>query len=245
VSRAPRAVLFDFGGTLYDYDTLLPGDRESLFFLAGLCGIDAEEDIVYRAYRTVLRRVFREFLPRPFYRHVDMFREAAAGMVRELGGEPDAAALERYRERQWQLHRRDFRLREGVVETLEEIRRRGLGLGVVSNIDADQLLNLRELAGLDRHFDWLLSSEEAGSCKPDARIFSEALRRAGCAPDEALFVGDSVPQDIAGANRAGLHSVLIWHRGDREPPSDADGPRHVIRRIPDLLEILDVVDVVE
>jgi putative hydrolase of the HAD superfamily len=232
-------VLFDFGGTLYDYDTLLPGDRESLLFLAGLCGIDADEELVYRVYRAALRRVFREFLPRPFYRHVDMFREAAAGMVRDLGGEPTEADLGRYRERQWELHRRDFRLREGVVETLGEIRRRGLALGVVSNIDADQLEHLSDLAGLERHFDWLLSSEEAGSCKPDARIFAEALRRAGCAPDQALFVGDSLPQDVAGANRAGLRSVLIWHRHDREPPSNANGPRHVIRRIPDLLDLLE------
>jgi len=239
VSRAARAVLFDFGGTLYDYDTLLPGDRESLLFLAGLCGIDADEDLVHRAYRAALRRAFRDFLPRPFYRHVDMFRQAAAGMVRDLGGEPGEADLARYREKQWELHRRDFRLREGVVETLGEIRRRGLGLGVVSNIDADQLEHMKELAALGRHVDWLLSSEEAGSCKPDARIFAEALRRAGCAPDEALFVGDSLPQDVAGANRAGLRSVLIWNREDREPPSDAHRPQHVIRRIPDLLDLLE------
>jgi putative hydrolase of the HAD superfamily len=242
VSRAPRAVLFDFGGTLYDYAALLPGDRESLFYLAELCGVATDEEAAYRAYRTVLRRVFREFLPKPFYRHVDMFGEAAAGMVRELGGEAGEDDLRRYRERQWALHRRDFRLREGVVETLAGIRDRGLRLGIVSNIDADQLEHLGELAGLDRYFDWLLSSEEAGSCKPDERIFAEALRRVGCAPDEALFVGDSLPQDIAGANRAGLRSVLIWHREDRELPPDTHRPHHVIRRIPDLLELIDEPD---
>lgn len=234
-----KAALFDFGGTLYDYETLGAGDRESLVFLARQCGIEADGDAVYRAYHSALRRVFRDYLPRPFYRHVDMFREAATGMVRELGGKVTAAELARYREKQRELVDRDFRLREGVVETLAELRRLGLRLGVVSNIDADQLEHLGTLARLRDHFDWLLSSDEAGSCKPDPAIFAEALRRAGCQPDEALFIGDSLPQDIAGANRAGLRSVLLWHRAERPPPADGVQPRHVISRIADLLEILD------
>lgn len=238
-AKPARAVLFDFGGTLYDYDTLAPGDRESLLLLAELAGAKADAETVQRAYRAALRQTFRDYLTRSFYLHREMFRDAAMRMLRELGREPDPEHLDRYREAQWKLHQRDFQLREGVRETLTELRRRGLGLGVVSNIDSEQLSHLGGIAELDRYFDWLLSSEEAGSCKPDGRIFAEALRRAGCEPQEALFVGDSLPQDIAGANRAGLRSVLIWHGGDRQPPSDGERPRHVIRRIPDLLGLLD------
>ena len=64
------------------------------------------------------------------------------------------------------------------------------------------------------------------------------MQRAGCAPDEALFVGDTLAQDIAGANRAGLRSVLLWHREDREPPEGEPAPRYVIRRIPDVLDLV-------
>ena len=233
-----RAVLFDFGGTLYDYETLAAGDRESLLQLASLAGARCADDVVHRAYRTALRRVFRAYLEREFFLHKDMFREAVVEMLRELGVEADPEHIERYRQSQWHFHRRDFRLRDGVPETLTELRRRGLRLGVVSNIDRDQLEHLGGLAGLDRYFDWLLSSEHAGSCKPHHRIFEQALERAGCQPAEALFVGDSLSQDIAGANRAGLRSVLLWHRSDREPPADGERPRHVIRKIPDVLELV-------
>jgi putative hydrolase of the HAD superfamily len=233
-----RAVLFDFGGTLYDYETLAAGDRQSLLLLASLAGVQCDAERVQRAYRTALRRVFRTYLERDFYLHKDLFRDATVEMLRELGYEADADHLDRYRQSQWQFHRRDFRLRDGVPETLTELRRRGLRLGVVSNIDRDQLEHLGDLAGLDRYFDWLLSSEQAGSCKPHHRIFEQALERAGCEPAEALFVGDSLSQDIAGANRAGLRSVLLWHRADREPPVDGERPRHVIRKIPDVLELV-------
>jgi putative hydrolase of the HAD superfamily len=236
-AKPVRAVLFDFGGTLYDYDTLLPGDRESLLHLSALAGARTDTDTVYRAYRGALRTAFRNYLERSYYLHRDMFREALEGMLRELGLEATDEHVTQYREMQWKLHQRDFQLREGVRETLEELRRRGLALGIVSNIDKDQLEHLSGLAGIEPHFDWLLSSEEAGSCKPDGKIFAEALRRAGCAPDEALFVGDSLSADIAGANRAGLRSVLLWHRADRQPPADGIRPHHVIARIPDLLEL--------
>jgi HAD superfamily hydrolase (TIGR01509 family) len=125
-----------------------------------------------------------------------------------------------------------------VLETLQELRARGLHLGIVSNIDEDDLQHLIDLGGLRACFDSLLSSEAAASCKPDARIFSLALERAGCTPEEAVFVGDSVPQDVAGANRAGLRSVLLWHRDDKPPPAEPARARHVIRAIPDVLDLL-------
>jgi len=68
------------------------------------------------------------------------------------------------------------------------------------------------------------------------------LRRAGSPPDATFFVGDSLQQDIPGANRAGMQSVLIWSSADSEPSSGEDRPRHVIRRIPDLIDLMHRVE---
>lgn len=233
-----KAVLFDFGGTLYDYACLAGGARECLLALAGWAGIDADEATLRRAQRDAMRRVFQSYLPRDFYLHRDMFRDAAAGVLDAFGVSQADAHLERYREMQWDLHRRDFVLRDGVVETLQTLRQRGIHVGMVSNIDDDQLEHLIEVAGLREHFDSLLSSEAAGACKPAQPIYIEALRRAGCAPGEALFVGDTLDQDIAGANRAGIRSVLIWHRDDKPPPVDGVRPDHIIREIPELIPLI-------
>jgi len=233
-----RAVLFDFGGTLYDYATLERAERESLVELARWAGVEAEPIVIQRAHREAMRRVFREYLPRRFYLHRDLFRDAVIGMLEDLGAEVGPEQLDRYRSAQWQRHARDFALREGVIDTLQAMRERGLHLGIVSNIDDEQLVHLLEIARLEAYFDSTLSSEQARSCKPDRNIFEEALRRAGCEADEALFVGDTLQQDIAGANQVGLRSVLLWHREDKNPPDTEPRPRHVIRRIPDLLALL-------
>jgi putative hydrolase of the HAD superfamily len=233
-----RAVLFDFGGTLFDYETVAPGERESIVELARWAGVEADSREILRAYRGALKRVFYDYLPRSYYLHRDLFRDALQGMADSFGIALTDELLARYRERQWERRTRDFVLREGVRETLDALRERGLHLGIVSNIDDDQLGHMLELSQIEPHFHSVLSSEYAQSCKPDPGIFSEALRRAECAPHEALFVGDSLQQDIAGANRVGLRSVLIWSDPDREPTIGEHQPKHVIRRIPELLELL-------
>jgi putative hydrolase of the HAD superfamily len=235
---ATRAVLFDFGGTLYDYLALEAGDRECLVALARWAGITAEDAEIRRAHRQAMRRIFSAYLPRRFYLHRDLFRDAVVGMLESFGVAPDPVHLERYRRMQWEHHQRDLVLRDGVVDTLRALRARRLHVGMVSNIDDDQLEHLIDAAGLRGAFDSLLSSEAAGACKPDPDIFAEALRRAGCAPAEALFVGDTLAQDIAGANRAGMRSVLLWHRDDKPPPAGDPAPHHVIRRIPELLDLV-------
>ncbi|HVO27856.1 MAG TPA: HAD family hydrolase [Candidatus Margulisiibacteriota bacterium] len=233
-----RAVLFDFGGTLYDYATLEAAERESLVELARQLGINAEPGAIQHAHREAMRQVFRQYLPRRFYLHRNLFRDAVIGMLESFGVAPDAARLDRYRAAQWQRHARDFTLRDGVSATLATLRQRGVHLGIVSNIDDDQLAHLLEIAAIGSYFDSILSSEQVQSCKPDRTIFEKALERAGCAAGEALFVGDTLAQDIAGANRVGLQSVLLWHRTDRDPPDAEPRPRHVIRRIPDLLDLV-------
>lgn len=232
-----RAVLFDFGGTLYDYRDLERASRESLRAFVDWHGASIEDAALVAAYRQALRKVFYDYLPRPFYHHRDMFRDALVELAAELGLELRDELLARHQALQWQLQARDFRLRQGVEETLEELRRRGLHVGMVSNIDQDHLEHLLEIAGIREHFHSLLSSEVAGSCKPDQRFFRQALERAGCEAAAAMFVGDSLPQDIVGSNRAGMRSVLIWS-GEGEPPEVEDRPAHVIRAIPELLTLL-------
>ena len=233
-----RAVFFDFGGTLFDYETTAPGERACLIELTQAAGITAAARDIRRAYRASLKNVFYQYLPRSYYLHRDMFQDALQATAAQFGTTFTQEQLARYRVAQHQRREQDFQLRDGVTETLVALRQRGLHLGIVSNADNDQFSHLLQLSQLGSCFDSLLSSEDAQSCKPDPAIFSRALAQAGCTPGQAYFVGDSLQQDIAGANRAGMRSVLIWSRPDTAPPDSPAVPRHVIRDIPELLDIV-------
>ena len=59
------------------------------------------------------------------------------------------------------------------------------------------------------HSDLFVTSEHAGSFKPEEAIFRYALERAGVEPNEAVHVGDSLEADVAGALGAGMRAVWL------------------------------------
>jgi putative hydrolase of the HAD superfamily len=114
---------------------------------------------------------------------------------------------------------------------LAALRARGVRLGVVSNFDG-RLLPICRGLGIAERFDAIVMSGRAGYAKPDPRIFRIALDGLGVQPGEALHVGDSEQDDVAGATAAGLRAILL----ERDPPV-----KRAEHRVHDLLELVNRV----
>jgi putative hydrolase of the HAD superfamily len=99
-----------------------------------------------------------------------------------------------------------------AVPALSALRDRGLRLVVVSNWDCS-LPRVLERCGLGGMLDGTVTSAEAGAPKPDPAIFGLALELAGCDASEALHVGDTIEEDVAGARAAGIRPLLIDRDG--------------------------------
>ena len=93
--------------------------------------------------------------------------------------------------------------------------------------------------GLAPYVDSALSSEAAQSCKPHPAIFAEALRRAGCAPHEALFVGDTPREDVAGPQFVGMRTAWI-SKDAAGVPEGIPQPHFTIRDLAELPGILGI-----
>jgi HAD superfamily hydrolase (TIGR01662 family) len=103
-----------------------------------------------------------------------------------------------------------FELYDDVLPVLEELRRSGLKLGLISNTS-------RDLGAFVRHFaldvDAWIASGSYGKVKPSPLIFRAALELVGCEPQAALMVGDSPRDDVAGAKAVGMQAVLLDRAG--------------------------------
>ena len=99
-----------------------------------------------------------------------------------------------------------------VAPALEQLGSRGLKLVCVSNWDCS-LGTVLDRCGLAEHLDGAVSSAGAGARKPDPAIFTPALAIAGCAPQEAVHVGDTREEDLDGARAAGIRALLIDREG--------------------------------
>ena len=143
-------------------------------------------------------------------------------IVRGMGGEGErarecAAAIERA----WEEHG-NFDLYEDALPVLEELRRLGLKLALVSN-------GVRDLEAFVAHHgidvDAAVCSRDHGWIKPHETIFRAALERLGVEPAEAAMVGDSLEDDVEGARALGMRAFLV-DRENRYP--------EVEERLPDL-----------
>lgn len=94
-----------------------------------------------------------------------------------------------------------WRVRPGAAELIEA----HPSLAIVSNWDTRLP---RTLAALGLQPTALVCSGELGVEKPDPRIFLEACARLGCAPAQAVHVGDSPFEDVEGARSAGIEAWL-------------------------------------
>ena len=57
--------------------------------------------------------------------------------------------------------------------------------------------------------------------KPHPEFMALCIRKAGCAPEECVFVGDTFKKDVIGAMNAGMHAV--WYNAKKKAlPEDAD-----------------------
>jgi putative hydrolase of the HAD superfamily len=99
-----------------------------------------------------------------------------------------------------------------AVPALSALRERGLTLVAVSNWDCS-LPRVLERCGLNGLLDGTVTSAGAGARKPDPEIFAAALELAGCRPEEAVHVGDTEEEDVAGAQAAGIRPLLIDRDG--------------------------------
>jgi putative hydrolase of the HAD superfamily len=136
----------------------------------------------------------------------------------------------------------------GAAAVLEEVKQRGLRVGLISNTGRTPGYALREIldrVGLARFIDSMVFSNEHGECKPRQSIF-EALRKSlGVGFDEMLFVGDNLYVDIHGAQQCGMRAVHFVpdKRGTAvAPPVDHGHEIEPDATIKDLRELPAVID---
>ena len=128
----------------------------------------------------------------------------------------------------------DLALYDDVTENLDELRGRGITVGIVSNMAIDGI-DLASNLGLDGHIDFAVTSNEVGCEKPDGRIFAEALRRSGALdPGLAVMIGDQPESDIMGATNAGLGAILLDRYG-----RFANGEIPNARRAENMMQVCD------
>lgn len=206
-----RAVLFDVDFTLAKPGPLLgPGGYRRAGVRRGL-------DLDPALYESARAAAIDDLAHHPELEHDEaIWIRFTEDIIRGMGGRGDTVsglAIEIVRA--WEQST-NFELYEDAPPVLRELRRRGLSLGLVSNTSRD-LDRFVDTFSLD--VDAVVSSGAHGKVKPDPSIFRAVLFLLGVGEQEAVMVGDSLADDVAGARSIGMRAFLLDREG-RHP----DGP---------------------
>jgi len=211
--RTPEAVTFDFYLTLVLNPEGKTRGQAYCDYLAerNLPHAPWEHQMLYdifpyygEAYRPDMpedrkNRFWREFTRRLFFRTEVRVTEEAA--VRE-----HVPAIRNI------FSSNFFRLYDDVHTVLNRLREGGIKLAVVSNWPGGLNYFCEEL-GISHYFQAILGSGDFGRAKPDPRIFHEVAMRLQCHSGTVFHVGDTLEEDVKGAERAGFRGILLDRTG--------------------------------
>lgn len=210
-------VLFDFEGTLVDFQWQLQEGEAALRATLGEAGF---EPSLFAAdnYAAMRHRALR----------LAADDVARAEIDRRLGPVYDRFDLDALR--RWSL-------REGAKEVLGALRGAGVRVGLVTNIGRQAIDRALERFQLSTALDTVVTRNEVTWMKPEAEGILRALESLKRPTVEAMMVGDSL-SDLYAARNAGVRVAIIL--GGESSPDEiaAHGPDHTLARLADVAALV-------
>jgi putative hydrolase of the HAD superfamily len=204
-----KAVFFDLFQTLVHYE---PPREELLARALKDLGVEIDPAALRHPIVAADEFIYREIARRPLSQRTQeekmaLYMRYQEILLEEAGIKPEPGLVQGVL---FKMQRQKMKLVlfDDVAPVLDGLKKNGLALGMVSNVDSDMSSEFERL-GLTALLDVIVTSSDAGVGKPDPGIFREALRRAGVAPGAATFVGDQYQVDVVGARGAGLTGILL------------------------------------
>ncbi|WP_028102688.1 HAD family hydrolase [Pseudoduganella violaceinigra] len=224
----PHAILFDLDDTLWPIAPVIAEAELTLhaWLAAHAPAVAAQWSVdALRAHRAALAAQQPELL-------IDLgaLRRASLQAVFAAAG-ADAAGVEGAMAH-FVAARNAVTPYDDVLPGLRKLRRQ-VQLGTISNGNADL-----DVIGLAQHFSVSLAAARFGAAKPAPGIFRAACEALGVAPRDAVYVGDDLALDVAGAQAAGLRAVWMNRRG-AALPAGAPAPDAICANFDELLAWLE------
>jgi len=236
-TRLPDAFLFDTDNTLYPYDpahaAAQKAVREKVVSMFSVSAQDFD-----KAFKEARNQV-KTRLKHTASSHSRLLYLQRMLEIMGLGSQV-LLALD-FEQTYWRTFLSNALLFDGVKEVLDEIRLLGIPTAIVTDLTAQIQFRKVVYFGLDRYFDYIVTSEEAGFDKPHEAPFQIALEKMRPKGECVWMIGDNPANDIRGA-REKIKAVTLQkiHTGTElgTGPNSPDAAFHEFSQLQKLISEL-------
>ncbi|MEX2237115.1 MAG: HAD family hydrolase [Dehalococcoidia bacterium] len=242
-----RAVIFDLGDTLWEIqweERVWPIVREQIAARLAVAGQSAPEAQRHaEGFRQALGAVLADSWPAGEHdQHVQEHLCAYTERTLDRMGLPGTELAWTVCEAFFEVEHADGRaaVDDETLEMLGALKERGLLVGLVSNTfsPGHSLQMGLHRSGAARLIDLPVYSSDVACRKPGRRIYEQCLSGLAVAPEDALFVGDRLREDVWGPQQVGMRAAL-YQRFRQEVPTEQVQPELLISSQQELVAEVD------
>ncbi|MBM7573541.1 pyrophosphatase PpaX [Aquibacillus albus] len=207
-----RTILFDLDGTLIDTNELIIASFTHT--LKQHTGKDYDRTEIF------------DFIGPPLR---DSFEQVDATQVEEM--------VNTYREHNLANHDSYVTAYPTVIDTIQQLKREGYQLGIVTTKMKDTAIKGLKLTGMDDFFEVIIGLEDVNHAKPHPEPVIKALTKLDASPSSTLMIGDNYHDIESGKNAGTLTAGVAWSLKGREA-LESYQPDYMLDQMSDLLDIL-------
>ena len=196
-------LVFDVDDTLYEQIVPFENAFRSLFDI----DIDMEKFyLLSRYYSDVKFEASRNGEMTMDEYHIYRIQEAAKDLGIYLADEQALSMQKEYKKNQQKL-----KISDTTISILELAKKNNVKLGVITNGPSEHQWAKVDALGVEKCIprENIIVSGDLGINKPDKRIFEVMQEKLQLGVESLYYIGDSLENDIVGANNAGWKSIWI------------------------------------
>lgn len=211
--------LSKFEAVIFDLDSTLTNTQQYPFvaseWLLNKIGIESEE-----LKESFLRNLFTRYMTAiheivegaPFRSASEIVHTSMSNSLDDIEQHADPRLVDEAAHRFKKLHLELSTLRDGVIDILDNLKTRGLKLGVITNSFAGNAKTILTNLDLIHFFSSIIDCGDVNAFKPMKAPFERVLRDIDTEAAKAIYVGDEYYADMVGAKSLGMTTVWINFR---------------------------------
>ena len=196
----------DLDGTLWDFSYNAKTTLHEIFDFHNFknSGVESFDVFLttYQEINTALWTLFREGKISKNFLSVERFRNTLAN----LSQDEQKATQMAQQYLSWSSEK--TQLYPGVIETLDYLKA-SYSMHILTNGFNEVQYKKIKNSGLSSYFQTVITSDDAGTKKPEKAFFDYAFKHTQANPDKTLMIGDNEEVDIKGAKNINVDHVFV------------------------------------